>query len=155
MYTFQREAIPDDSPFHTWIANNPQADILVFTFLNGQLAQYSMDVPPGVIRRITWYAADTETDHEDVGWQVWVDNAIVIPTLQQGAGGYEIPIAGIAAVSFIEPNYPIMKTGKLTVACNGLANLTSGFTVIIEYIEMDIARAHTKAKRTIAERKEK
>ena len=139
--------------FEDFLKQHPQFSILVFTFLNSGLAQYSIDVPPGMIHRVTQYAADTETEHEDVGYQVWVDGAIILPTLQQGLGGYEIPIGGIAAVPSIEVNYPVMQDAKLTVACNGLGSLTSGFTVIIEYMEMPIERKRKKS--ASAARKEK
>jgi len=153
MYTFQKEETNLKTLFQQYLALHPQKSILVYTFLNTGVAQYSIDVPPGVITSIHTWAADTETEHEDVGWQLWMDNAIIIPTLQQGAGGYEVPITGTSSPLVLTPNFPIYKDSKLTVSCNGLANLTSGFTVIIEYAEFPIKRSAMKTKEAIGGQK--
>ena len=146
MYTFQRKEIGEDTQFSQFLINNPPKQIYVFTFLDTGAAQYSIQVPPGIIHRIHVWDADAEAEHEDVGWQLWLDNVIICPTLVQGAAGYEIPApGGLGVMHTVEFDYRVLHESKLTAAINGLANLTSGLTVMVEYIAMPVSRSQKKS----------
>jgi hypothetical protein len=144
-YIFQEKKQAKESLYQIFLAMNPPTTILTFTYLNGESdASQDIHVPPGIIRRIHVWISDTETDHEDVGWQIWLDNVVIVPTQNVGNAGYEIPVAGAGAVQTIEMNYRVTKDSILTGAINGIANLTSGITILIEYIEMDVSREFMK-----------
>jgi hypothetical protein len=148
MYTFQREHRETDQFYKDFLHMYPPITLLVFNYLNGESdASQDIKVPPGIIKRVHVWISDTETDHEDVGWQIWLDNVVIYPTQVVGNAGWEIPVAGAGAVQTMDLNYRVLKDATISGAINGISNLTSGLTICIEYMEFPTYRGMLKTSR--------
>ena len=145
MYVFKEQKQAEETLYKKFLAENPPTELYVFNYLNGESdASRDIRVPPGVIHKVHVFAADTETDHEDVGWQIWLDNVIIYPTSVEGNAGWEIPIAGAGAHQTYTLNYRVLHDSILSGAINGIGNLTSGMTIVVEYMVFDVTRQFKK-----------
>jgi hypothetical protein len=117
---------------------------IVFIFLDGDVAPnlvQSIIVPAGIIRKVTAFNHDKETNFEDVWFRLKVDGQLIIPTKWGNNERAYVPLSN--RILEIHINKPVFE--ESLIECEINVAPTSGAMIKVEFENYPLERSYQKA----------
>jgi hypothetical protein len=116
----------------------------VFIFLDGDTGAalvQSLKVPAGIIRKVTAFNHDKETNFEDVWFRLKVDTQVIVPTRWGDNARAYLPLSN--RILEIHINKPVFE--ESIIECELNAAPTSGAMIKLEFEEFPLERSMHKS----------